>query len=147
MNFADTAKQLSKNKNDWILVERKKRNIVPFVGTGAASGLEGVAPVKRDYWDIAIQRLNAKSTSETSIKSHFASKNIEVREIHIYPSSRKGCVTARVRVALKHKELALNPDNFGPFIQVSSWTGRSKSARKNDAITGNDAGKQNGGES
>ena len=47
-------KKLSKNKNDWILVERKKKNIVPAVGTGAATSLEGVAPVKRDYWDIAL---------------------------------------------------------------------------------------------
>ena len=92
------------------------------------------------FWDVVVQRLNANLTSETSIKAHFASKKIEVREINIYPSSRKGCVTARVRFALKHKELALNSDNFGPFIQFSSWTGRSKSARKNEAITGNDAG-------
>ena len=126
------------------MVERKKKNIIPAVGTGAATGLEGVAPVKRDYWDIALQRLNANTTSESTVKSHLEDKNIEVKEVHLYPSKRKGSVTARVRVALNDKESALNPSNFGPFIQVSSWTIKSKSAHKHDAKSGKDAKKQNG---
>ena len=142
--FADTVKKLASNKNDWILVERKRRNIVPAVGTGAATGLEGVPSVKRDHWDIALQRLNASTTTELNVKSHLEERNIEVKEVHLFPSKRKGSVTARVRVALKDKQSALNPSNFGPFIQVSSWTIKSKSARKNDAISGKDAKKTNG---
>ena len=143
-NFADKAKNLKKNKNDWILVERKKRKIVPVTGSGAASGLEGVAPQKRDYWDVALQRLNADKTTESSIKSYLESKQIEVREVHIYPSTKKGSVTARVRVALKDKEQALDPSNFGPYIQVSSWIIKSKSARKTDAVSSDSASRQNG---
>ena len=121
-----------------------RKNIVPAVGTGGPSALEGVAPEKRNYWDIALQRLSATSTTEESVKTYLASKKVEVKEVHLFPSKRKNTVTARVRVALKDKENALNPANFSPFILVSSWTNKSKSARKNDAVLRKDAAKQNG---
>ena len=99
--------------------------------------------MKRDYWDIALQRLNANTTTEANVKSHLLSKQVEVREVHLYPSKRKGCVTARVRVALKDKALALDSCSFGPFIQVSSWTLKTKSVQK-PSTSGVKTGSQNG---
>ena len=52
-SFAKTAAQLNQKPLQWDIVkERHKRKIIPVKGTGAPSILEGVAPKKRDFWDI-----------------------------------------------------------------------------------------------
>ena len=72
-------------------------------------------------------------TSEDKLKFHLQSKNIEVRQVFVFPSKIKGTVSAKVRVALEHKERALDASNWPQHIRISSWTNKSKALKKNDA--------------
>ena len=140
--FADQARRISKSQR-WDLVgERKKRNIIPVIGTGATSSLEGVAPPKkRDYWEISVSRL-AEGTTSDKLKTYLHGKGIEVRETFVFPSKIKGTVAARVRVVLEQKARALDPSNWPPHIRVQSWIQKRRTEKKNDAAT---TGSQNGG--
>ena len=102
-------------------------------GSGDSSTLEGVAKPKRDWWDIAVLYLKEGSTTEDKIRSHLHSKNIEVKEVFVFPSKIKGTVSAKVRVALAHKDRALDAAIWPQNLRISSWTNQSKASRKNVA--------------
>ena len=108
--------------------------ITPVIGSGEPSVLEGVAKPKRDHWDIAVLRLKL-GTSDLQIKSHLQAKGIEVKEVYIIPSKIKGTVSAKVRVALEHKNRALDAAIWPTHTSISSWITKSKSALKIDAAT------------
>ena len=129
--FADKAKALQKSNGNWIDVTRKRKNITPVVGTAETTTLEGVPVAKRDFWDIAVSRLKAETTVD-NVKAHLASKDIQCKEVFVFPSKIKGTVAAKVRVALDHKDLALASGTWPTGVRVSSWLNKSKSERKND---------------
>ena len=104
-----------------------------MTGTGESSVLEGVPKQKNDWWDVAVLRLKEGSTSPDKVKSYLQSKNIEVKEVFVFPSKIKGTVSAKVRVALEHKDRALDPAIWPQHLRISSWIKQSKSTRKNDA--------------
>ena len=101
-----------------------------MTGSDGPSILEGVAKPTRDYWEIAVARLK-EGTTEELIKTHCQAKGIETREVKIIPSKIKGTVTAKVRVALNHKDLALNGESWPTHLRVSSWTNKSKAFKQN----------------
>ena len=141
--FANKAKDLQLSKNDWIVIERKKRKIVPVTGSGEPSVLEGVAKPKRDFWEIAVSRLR-EGTTEDKVKTHLERQGITVREAFVFPSKIKGTVAAKVRVALEHKDRALDAGSWPPHLRISSWTNKSKAARRNDAAVRNQAESRDG---
>ena len=128
-SFSDTTKLLQSNKNNWIVKERKRKNIVPVTGSGQSSTLAGVAKPQRHYWEIAVLRLSP-DCSEDKIKVHLQSKGIEVKEAFVFPSKIKGTVSAKVRVAIEHKDRALDAATWPPHLRISSWTNQSKATRK-----------------
>ena len=140
--FASQANRLRSNKENWIVVERKRKNIVPVTGSGEASVLEGVAKPKRDYWEIAVTRLKEGTTVET-IKTHCQNKGFQATEVFVFPSKIKGTVTAKVRVSLEHKELALSGISWPNHIRVSSWTNKSKSVKQNETAKRDEAVQRN----
>ena len=103
-----------------------------MTGTGESSILEGVAKSKRDYWEVAVLRCKL-GTSPEKIKFHLQSKNIEVKEVFVFPSKIKDTVSAKVRVAIEHKDRALDAANWPQHLRISSWTNQSKSTKKNVA--------------
>ena len=132
--YASKAKDLQSNTNNWITIERKRKKISPVTGSGEASVLEGVAIEKprKDYWEIGVSRLKADCTQDL-LKSHLHGKNIEVKEVFVFPSKIKGTVSAKIRVALEHKERALDAASWPPLVRISSWINKPKSAKRNDA--------------
>ena len=103
-----------------------------MTGTGEPSTLEGVAKPVRDFWELSLSRCK-EGTSSDRIKAHLQSKNIEVKDVFVFPSKIKGTISAKVRVALEHKERALDASNWPPHLRISSWTYKSKAAKNNDA--------------
>ena len=101
-----------------------------MTGSGQSSTLEGVAKVKRNFFDIAVLRLK-EGSSEEKIRSHLRSQGIEVKEVFVFPSKIKGTVSAKVRVAIEHKERALDAASWPENLRISSWINQSKTARKN----------------
>ena len=131
-SFAGKAKALQIDRNDWIVIQRKKKKIIPVTGSGESSVLEGVAKTKKDYWEIGISRLKL-GTSSDLVKAHLQGKNIEVKEVFVFPSKIKGTVSAKVRVALEHRARALDATVWPEHVRVSSWTNKSKEQRQDDA--------------
>ena len=138
-SFANTTKLLQSNKDNWIVKERKRKNIVPVTGSGQSSTIEGVAKPQRNFWELAILRLSP-DCSEDKIRVHLHSKGIEVKEAYVFPSKIKGTVSAKVRVAIEHKDRALDAATWPPHLRISSWTNQSKATRKSAAEN-----RQNGG--
>ena len=110
-----------------------------MTGSGDSSVLEGVAKTKRDFWELSLSRIK-EGTSSDRIRTHLHSKGIEVKEVFVFRSKIKGTASAKVRVALEHKERALDPSNWPPHLRISSWTNKAKTARKNDATSQPPAG-------
>ena len=87
-DFASLARQLnqSESTNTWSLVQaRSKKKIVPVIGTSTTSILEGVAPPKRDFWELSVSRLKADATCE-KLKTYLQGKGIEVRDAYVFTS-------------------------------------------------------------
>ena len=116
------------------MVKRRKKKIVPVTGSAESLTLEGVPKPKRDYWEVCASRLKEEGTTSEKAKSHLQGKGIEVKEVFIIPSKFKGTVSAKMRVALEHKEWALDATTWPPHVPISSWINKSKSARKDDVI-------------
>ena len=114
-----------------------------MTGSGEASVLEGVAKPKRDYWEIGVTRLKEGTTVE-SVKTHCQNKGFEAKEVFVFPSKIKGTVTAKIRVSLDHKELALSGTSWPSHIRVSSWTNKSKAFKRNDDAKRDEAVQKNG---
>ena len=89
---------------------------------------------RKNYWEIGISRLKI-GTSEETLKFHLQGKNIEVKEVFVFPSKIKGTVSAKIRVALEHKERALDAAAWPASVRISSWINKPKSAKRNDATT------------
>ena len=83
--------------------------------------------------EVAVLRLKEGSTTPDKVKFYLQSKNIEVKEVFVFPSKIKGTVSAKVRVALEHKDRALDPAIWPQHLRISSWINQSKATRKNDA--------------
>ena len=79
-------------------------------------------------------RLKEDGTSIDKVKSYLQGKGIEVKEVFLIPSKFKGTVSAKVRVALEHKDRALDANTWPPHVRISSWINKSKAARKDDAV-------------
>ena len=124
-------------------MERKRKNIIPVTGSGEASVLEGVAKPKRDYWEIAVTRLK-EGTTVDSVKTHCQNKGFAAKEVFVFPSKIKGTVTAKIRVSLEHKVLALSGVSWPSHIRVSSWTNKSKASKQNDATKQDEVVQRNG---
>ena len=129
-NFADRARQLQKDPKPWSLPRaRDQKKIVPIVGSGAASTIEGVAPLKRDFWELSVSRLKEDTTAD-KLRAHLHSHHIEVQDVFVFPSKVKGTIATKVRVDLQHRDQAKNQDIWLENIRVQDWIYKPKSARK-----------------
>jgi hypothetical protein len=86
-------------------------------GVGDNSILEGVEPIKRDFWDVSVSRLH-ESTTEDQVKSLLTKHDITASEISVFPSKIKGCKSARIRVAIADREKIKN-ENIWPRQELS----------------------------
>ena len=102
---------------------------MPVVGNCAATTLEGVAPIKRDFWEVSVSRLK-EDTSQEKLKTHIQSQGIEVRDVFVFPSKIKGTVSAKVRVDLAHRDRVKEQSIWPNHVRVQDWIYRPKSARK-----------------
>ena len=108
---------------------RGRKKILPVIGTGASSALEGVAPAKRDFWEISVSRLKEDTTGD-KVKSFLQTHGIEVKDVFVFSSKIKGTVAAKVRVALEHKQRVKESSLWPPHVRVQDWIYRPKSAQK-----------------
>jgi hypothetical protein len=129
-SFADQARQLDEKQKPWTLVQaRKNKNIVPVVGKGEISILEGVAPPVKDFWEISVSRLS-EATTEDKVKTFLQKHGIEVREVYVFPSRIKGTVSSKIRVALDYKQKVKDENIWPPHCRVQVWINRPKYSKK-----------------
>ena len=76
-----------------------------------------------------------EGTTEDKVKTHLQGKGVEVKETFVFASKIKGTVEAKVRVAIEHKERALDPATWPSHLRISSWTNKPIGACKNGAAT------------
>jgi hypothetical protein len=134
VSFAEKAKGLQNGSNSWNLVTaRKKRKIVTVTGVGDNSILEGVEPIKQDFWDVFVSRLH-ESTTEDKVKSLLTKHDITAREISVFPSRIKGCKSAKICIAIANREKIKNENIWPCFVRVQDWVKKPKSARHSSSV-------------
>ena len=123
---ADTAKE------KWTLFQaRKKKKIVPVVGSGTGEGniLEAIPrPPPRDYWEISISRIKDTST-EDQVRRQLHNHGIEVRKITLFPSKIKGTKAGRICVAREHRDRVKDAKVWPAGCQVADWIHKPKGIR------------------
>ena len=119
------SKNLQKRGN-WLDNARKKKNSVTIVGKEKSSSLVGVAPLVRDFWDLSVSRLNPSATSD-KIKHYLQDRQIEVKEVLVFDSKIPGTKSAKVRVAVEHKDKAKKGEIWLEFVRVQDWVYKPKS--------------------
>ena len=128
--FADKACQLRKNSLPWSLPKaRERKKITTVIGDSVTSTLEGVAPIKRDFWELSVSRLKEDVTPE-KIKTHLQSHLIEVKDVFVFASKIKGTAAAKVRVDIAHKEKAKAQSVWPLYVRVQDWIYKPKSSKK-----------------
>ena len=125
-SFADKAKNLK--GGNWLDNARKKKNCVTIIGKEKSSTIVGVAPLVRDYWDLSVSRLNPSSTPD-GIKHYLQERQIEVKEVFVFGSKIPGTKSAKVRVAVEHREKAKKEEIWPEFVRVQDWVYKSKSSK------------------
>ena len=91
--------------------------------------LEGVAPIVKDHFEVFVSRLKETTTSDL-VKRHLHEQGIEVKDVFILNSKRQGTKSAKIRVALEHKERVKNGNIWPLHCRVQDWTPKPKSARQ-----------------
>ena len=124
--------RLKKSSDRWTdkrAVRPKDQKKAPATTTGTAPStvLQGVAPT-RDFWQLFVSNLKSDSTSE-QVKVHLHRSGIEVKDVFIIKSKNGKTVSAKVRVALEHKERAKAEQVWPKFVKVSDWIFKPKVAK------------------
>lgn len=99
-------------------------------GKGEGSILEGVEKTKRNFWEISVSRL-AESTTTDKIKSCLHEHQIEVLDVYLFNSKIKGCKSAKVRVALEHRDKVKDENVWPKHSRVQDWIYMPRSTRPN----------------
>ena len=128
-SFAQTTKQLNQNNSTWLVKARKNKQSVTVIGKENSSGLKGVAPVTRDFWDLSVSRL-AESTTDDQVKRHLQSHGIEVKEVFVFASKIRGTKAAKVRVSIEHRDKAKDGELWPLHCRVQDWIYKAKSSKE-----------------
>ena len=129
LSSSSSSSSLPANKErfgkSWLDAVREKRKTETIIGCKEGGDLEGVAPRIKDFWDLFISNLSDKAT-DFQIKSHLQSHGIEVKEVWILNSKKKGTKSAKARIAIEHKEKAKQSSVWSKFIRVQDWVRKPK---------------------
>ena len=129
-SFADLAGDLKDTApGSWLVAARKKKNISSVLGKKEDGILEGVAPAPRDFWEVFVSCLKETTTAD-QVKRHLHENGIEVKDVYILNSKRIGTKSAKIRVALGHKNKVKNENVWPVHCRVQDWAAPAKSARK-----------------
>ena len=129
-SFAALAGDLTgKSPDSWLVNARKKKNITTVKGTKQSGILEGVAPKPRDYWEIFVSRLKETTTAD-QVKRHLHENGIEVKDVYLLNSKRIGTKSAKIRVALEHRNRVKEENVWPMHCCVQDWAAPAKAARK-----------------
>ena len=115
----------SPSSSTWLIQARKNKKISSVVGKRQGGILEGVAPLTRDYVEVFVSRLSESSTID-KVKCHLHDHGIEVKDVFLLNSKRKGTKSAKVRVALEHRDKVKDENVWPLHCRVQDWVPSSK---------------------
>ena len=115
----------SSSSHSWLLQARKKKKTETIVGCKEGGDLEGVAPRVKDFWDLFLCNLSDKAT-DFQIKSHLQGHAVEVKDVWMLNSKKKGTKSAKVRIAIEHKNKAKEANVWSKHIHVKDWIRKPK---------------------
>ena len=127
--FADKTKELRGKGGGWLVQARKKKNSPITVGKEKSSSLEGVAPVVKNHWDLSVSRLST-TASPDKVKQYLQERGIDVKEVWVFDSKIQGTKSAKVRIALEHREKAKDGKLWPEHTRVENWLYKPKSERQ-----------------
>ena len=132
--YSSAAKDLASSQKQWTLAQaRNKRKIVPVVGRAERlgdDGLEGVPPSRKNFAEISVSRLKDTVTID-KVRSHLHKHGIEVNDIFLLSSKINGTKSAKIRVAIEHKERVKSPEIWPVHSRVADWVNFKKKKSDN----------------
>ena len=110
----------SVSPSSWLTQARKKRKATTVIGNKEGGSLEGVPPRVKDSWDVFVSNLT-ETTSDFQLKTFLQEHGIEVKEVWLLNSKKKGTKSAKVRVAAEHKNKVKDAGVWPKYIWVQDW--------------------------
>ena len=107
--------------------EHRQMLISTIVGNKVGGDLEGVAPRVKDSWDLFISNLSEKVT-DFQLKTYLQGHAMEVKDVWLLNSKKKGTKSAKVRIAIEHRNKAKEPEIWPRYTRVQDWV-RKPSAK------------------
>lgn len=100
----------------------QKKKATSVTGKNKGLLLKAVKPEKevKDYWDLSVTRLAPIMTSD-QIKAALQSQKIKVKDVSVFPSKIKDCVTAKVRVSLTDSDKVKDESVWPEFVKIHDW--------------------------
>jgi hypothetical protein len=110
----------------------KKKNKASIVGKGESSILKGVKPdpkLPKDYWDLSVTHLALETTGD-QVREALEAQLIKVKDVSVFGSKIKGCMSAKVRIALEDVAKAKSEENWPQFVRVHDWVYKPKEKKR-----------------
>ena len=107
-------------KESWLTQARKTKKSKTIVGNKVGGDLEGVAPRVKDFLDLFVSNLSKKVT-DFQLKSYLQGHAIEVKDVWLLNSKKKGTKSAKVRIAIEHRIKAKEPEIWPKYTGVQDW--------------------------
>ena len=98
------------------------------VGKKQGGILEGVAPFVKNHWIVFVSCLS-ESTTDEKVLRHLQDNGIEVKDVFLLNSKRKGTKSAKVRVAIEHRDRVKDENIWPLHCRVQDWIMQKKSER------------------
>ena len=106
-------------------LESNRKTTKTIVGNREGGVLQGVAPRVRNTWDLFVSNLSENST-DFQLKTYLQGHDIEVRDVWLLNSKKKGTKSAKVRIAVEHRNKVKERNVWPKHIRVQDWVRKPK---------------------
>ena len=115
-----SSSSLKSSSLSWLTKARKTKKIETIVGNREDGQLEGVAPRVKDFFDLFVSNLS-ETTTDFQLKTCLQGHAIEVKDVWLLNSKKKGTKSAKVRIAIEHRNKAKDAGIWSKHIHVKDW--------------------------
>ena len=110
----------SSSSSTWLTKARKAKKAETVVGNREDGELLGVAPRVKDFFDLFVSNLT-ETITDFQLKTYLQGHAIEVKDVWLLNSKKKGTKSAKVRIAIEHRNKAKDAGIWPKHIHIKDW--------------------------
>ena len=110
----------SSSSSTWLTKARKAKKAETVVGNREDGELLGVAPRVKDFFDLFVSNLT-ETITDFQLKTYLQGHAVEVKDVWLLNSKKKGTKSAKVRIAIEHRNKAKDAGIWPKHIHIKDW--------------------------